>query len=446
MTSADDRLRRSRIVGWVVPLGALGVLALVVAFGIRARSKPNHAGPLGRAVVSVYDDGRPLADRWVVFQDSEGKVTSSTRSGADGKASGEVHAGSMVTVAFGTSVQHLVTILAVKPGDEIVIGEREDEGGSGNTVAPAKVLLPGPLASAARYAVSLGVGTTEVADVTRPLPMPILRRFLVDEGKFRVLGLALDASGEALAFAFDWGTLGATDGGDAEVRLPAWSTDWREQRIILSNPPAGLTKAAAELAIVVGEHAQFERGRREATVQGETSLRFSVPRPLGTDTLYRLELTYGTSGDKALHSRRAKSLPDDVRLDLRVALLPRISAAVVETTRDRSRPVAHWTVAGDVGSADATIVQLAWPDTREHVWTIVGPATQRPDLEVPELPEALRAWRPDGRPIRGAVGLFDVSGYAGYDDVRQKGIQPFNEPPEDDETVLRTSTTGALVF
>jgi hypothetical protein len=443
VTTGDDRSKRARTLRWALLLVALGAIAIVL--GVRARSAPRGAGKPGRAVVSVYDDGRPLADRWVVFQDSEGNVISSVKSGADGKASADVFAGSMVTVAYGTSVQHLITVLAVKPGDEIVIGEREDEGGAGNTVAPAKVLLPGSYPSAARYAVSLGVGTTEVADVTKALSMPILHRFVVDERKFRVLGTALSASGEDLAFAFDWGTLGPTDGGDAEVRLPSWSTDWREQSIVLSNPPAGLTKAVGEFAIIVGEHARFERGRREAPVTGETSLRFSVPRPLGADAMYRLELSYGSSGDRVVHTRRAKSLPTDVRLDLRAVLLPRISAARVETPRP-GRPVVRWTVGGDAARADATIVQLAWPETREHVWTLVGPPAQQPRLEVPELPEVLREWRPDARPIQVAVGLFDASSYAGYDDVRQKGIQLFLESPEDDEAVVRTSTTGALVF
>ena len=50
-----------------------------------------------RAVVSVYDDGRPGDGRWVVFQDAEGNVTSSMKSGADGKASGDVSAGLIST-------------------------------------------------------------------------------------------------------------------------------------------------------------------------------------------------------------------------------------------------------------------------------------------------------------------------------------------------------------
>jgi len=97
-------------------------------------------------------------------------------------------------------------------------------------------------------------------------------------------------------------------------------------------------------------------------------------------------------------------------------------------------------------SADATIVQLAWPETHEHVWTIVGPPTRETRLELPELPDALREWRPDARPIVVAAGLFDASSYAGYDDVRRKGIALFAESPEDDEAVLRTSTTGKLAF
>lgn len=428
---------------WIWAIAALVVIALLVSLTMR-RSSPRSTGKPGRVVVSVYDDGRPLADRWVVFQDADGRVVSSVRSGADGKASAELPAGSMVTVVYGTSVQHLITILAVEPGDDVVVGENEDEGGSGSTVAPAKIMLPGSYPAAARYGVSLGVGSTEVVEVGKALAMPVLRRFVVDQ-KFRVLGLAFDARGEALAFSFDWGMLGAKDGGEAEVRLPSWSTDWREQRIVLANPPHGLTQAVGDFAIIVGEHARFERGRSEASVQGDTSLRFSVPRPLGADAAYQVALTFGSSGDRAVLARRAKSMPPEVRLDLRAALLPRIAAARAEPGA-AGRPVVKWTVGGDATSADAMIVQLAWPETREHVWTIVGPPTRETRLELPELPDTLREWRPDARPMVVAAGLFDASSYAGYGDVRRKGIALFAESPEDDEAVLRTSTTGKLAF
>ena len=458
MSASDDRPRRGR---WMAPsiavgVAVLGVLAMQVlrtppapapAPAAAPPPSPAPAGRSGRASVAIYEDGRPLADRWVVFHDPDGNVAATLRSGPDGKASSDVRAGGMVTVAYGASIHQLVTVVGVQPGDEVLIGERDDdEGQAGNTVAMARIKLPSAHPSAARYGVSMGVGTTDVADVAVPLRMPILRRFLVDQRRFPVLGLAFDGAGEATAFTFALATIGEKDGGEAEVHLPAWSTDWREHRILLAHAPIGLTTIKGELAIVSGED-RFDRGVQEAAIgPDETTLRFRVPRPLGVTAVHRLALAYGTSRDKALLARRSKVMPPEVRLDLREALLPRVSGATVDRARDLGRPLVRWATSGGGAKADAAVMQLAWPETREHVWTIIAPPTTPPGFEVPALPAVLAAWRPDARPLGAAVALIEASEYAGYDDVRKKGIHLVAEPPEDDDATVTISVTGDLVF
>lgn len=461
---------------WVLPVVALAALA-GIAFLVRstppatepqaptgspsavadAASMPSPArGSAGRATVVVYDEGQPMKDRWVVFHAADGSVITSLKSGADGKASAEVHADGMITVAYGTSVRRLITILGVQPNDEVLVGEKDDdEAAPGDSVAKAKVKLPGAYPSAKRYGASLGVGLTDVADPSAPVTMSVLRRYVVGTAErppgkktFAVLGLAFDDGPDPIAYTFDWTKIGDRDGGEVEAKLPAWSKDWREHRFVLAKAPNGATSANAALAIVSGED-RFECGRRSTSFakDGDTTLSFRVPKPLGDVALFRLEAAFEGSTDKALFARRVKAIPLETRLDLQGALLPRVSNAKVARARDVARPLVRWDIAGDPAKAKALFVQLSWPETKEHLWTIVAPAGTKPGLEVPALPASLGEWRPDARAIAPAVALVDASEYATYDDVRKKGIHLLGEPPEDDDAVVTISSTGGdLVY
>lgn len=415
-----------------------------------APSASAPTGKVGRVTVGIYDDGAPMKDRWVVFHESDGRVVSSVKSGADGKASGDVHESGMVTVLYGTSVRHLMTITHVEPGDELVVGEKDnDEAEAGETIANAKVSLPGPHPKAAKYALTLGVGTTEVIDPKNAYAMPVLKRFLTAKKTFPVLGLALDAQGESAAYAFAWGMLDVepSEAGAVEtkVRLSAWSTEWREHSFALSNPPPGITQGRATLAIVSGED-RFDRGQREFQLGASApAVRFAVPKPLGETAIYRVEVQSQGSADRAVVSKRVKTLPTETTLDLRKELLPLVTNVITHSPSS-GRPSLKWTVRGDAAVADATVLQVAWPETREHVWTILLPPKTKPTFELPALPDTLKEWRPDGRLVRGACALIEASEFSGYADVRKKGIHLMSEPPEDDDSLVRFSSTGEIVF
>ena len=64
-----------------------------------------------------------------------------------------------LTVTFGTSVHHLVTVLGVEPGDDVVVGEAEDEGPAGRSLGRPSLSVrravlwgPSPASSPARRA------------------------------------------------------------------------------------------------------------------------------------------------------------------------------------------------------------------------------------------------------------------------------------------------------
>jgi hypothetical protein len=406
------------------------------------------------ALVTVFDDGTPYPDRWVVFHDAEGTVLSAAKSDAAGKVSGPVPDGGMVTVAYGSSIQHLRTIVGVKSGDSIIVGEAEDEGDEGNAIARARVTLPGPRAGAARYTLSAGVAETELSKPSEPLTLSVMERFTEGDGKpaqkdaevskrrFRVLGEAVAANGDPLAFAFAWAEVGS---GVVDVKLPAWSTSYRPITALITNAPPGLVTARGDLGVVTASANRFVRPARSTLIGANTSLRFLVPEPLGDDLAFRLELAWeGT--DKAVLARRqhAEAL---MRVDLGVELLPRVSNAMIERSNDPARPSVHWSVAGDIAPADATVLRLKWPASGEHEWTIVLPPNQRDPFRLPALPPVLSAWRPDAQPIVPAVALVESSVYENYDEVRAKGIDKAGDGLDDDEDGwLRWSSTGDIVF
>jgi hypothetical protein len=410
---------------------AAGIAALAV---IVVRTKKEKL-----AEVSVYDDGTPYADRWVVFHDPDGTVRASGKSDALGKISGSVREGGMVTVAYGSSIRRLITIVGVKPADSVLVGEKEDEGKGGDSLFRANVKLPGPRAEATRYMVSLGVAESEAPDPAQPIALSVLERFVKD-GRFAVLAEAFDRGGEPLAHAFTWAT--AADAGEVAVTMPAWSTDVRTFEALLVNPPSGVRNVRGDLGIVTASSNRFTRPSR--SVAPDSPLRFLVPAALGDDAALRIEAIWD-GNDKAGIARR-QHVQASMKIDLAAELLPRISGANVQPGSDSARPSVGWSVAS-AGSADAIVVRLKWPATGEHEWTILLPPTTRGPFRLPALPQVLASWRPDARPIAAAVGLVDSSEYESYDDVRSKGIDVAAEGLDDDEEgFVRWSTTGDLTF
>lgn len=430
-------------------LGALGV-AVVAAFALSRKTAPpvpQDAGPppssivppSTHATVSLFDDGAPMVGRTVVFHDADGRVLAATKSGADGKAIGPIPSHGLVTVVYGTSLKHLVTIAGVEPNDEVLIGEKDnDEEATGDTSAIAKVTLPSAHPRAARYAVELGVGTNSVLDAGAPVRLPVMHRYLDESRHFHVLGLALDADGGALAYTHREAP--AADAGDTEVKLPAWKTDWRQQRMRILHP-RGFTSVKADFDVHVGE-ARFDHRESAALDDPDTNLAFDIARPLGPSATYRVEVaTAGSASDRAILVRRDAKMPEIVLIDL--AHVPRVSNAVLDV-EGAARPVLQWRTDGDTSKAHALVMQVSWPATKDHVWTILAPPTTTPGFTLPSLPPELASEVPTRGALPG-VALVEASEYSGYADVKKKWIHLLSELPEEDGT-LRLSLTGEIDF
>lgn len=434
---------------------AIVVIGAALAFVGRYIGRPNAtppapstspargAPPTGTITVAAFDDGSPARDRIVVFSDEAGGLLATAKTKADGTASGPMTARGMVTIALGTSVRHLVTITAVVPGDRLVFGEEEEDEGTAGVACRIAVTAPSVVANAAKHVVSVGVNDTPLGDPKKPVTVAVLKRFVVG-GKVRTLARALDAEGKLLAYshAFVEGCAQADGGaGSLDVRLPAWSTDLRTFTVEASGGPHGTLEGS--ITLVPPGADGFALGSREAPIDGEATLVFLAPRPLGTRGRTKLEVKYEDGRDHAEIDERRDDIAETSKIALGERLLPRIRDAVVEG-QGSARPSIRWTASSSLAQADAIVARLAWPASREHVWTIVAPPDAPPRLAVPELPDELGAWRPDHRVITPAVGVVDASFWNGYADVKRKGLESLEQPPAADVVIIRSSATGEL--
>lgn len=399
--------------------------------------------PWGTATVVVFDDGNPASDRAVIFGDAAGAVLSSTKTAKDGSASGPMTPHGMVTVANSANDGHLMTVMAVEPGERIVIGEQEDEGAATERVCSAAISIASAYPNATRYGISVGVNEVPPAGPGTPVALAVLKRFVVD-GKVRAVAFARDDSGRVLAYtqALLDGCV-RTDAGPGKIAatLPAWSTDFRKLTIQASSQEHGTVEAAIKL-VPPGADA-FSLGTREAPLPGSVSLELLAPRPLGTRGKMKIEMTYEDGHDHAEIEEERADIPEKTTFALGERLLPRIRDAVVDG-QGSARPSVRWSAARSLASADALVARFAWPATREHVWTIVAPPDSPSRLVVPALPDSMAEWRPDQRPITIAVGAVETSFWNGYPDVKKMGLESIEQPPKADVVTVRSSITGDL--
>lgn len=420
----------------VLVLGA-GVVAALVGRMLTTSKAPAPPAPPtppsrvdGIAHVTVYDDGNPAADRWVVFHDAAGAVTAKAKTDKDGKASGGVANGGMVTVVVGDSVFHLFTVMGVMANDEIVAGDLEKEGGEAKTACTALVTIPEKVPGAVKHVVDLGTGVTEISEAGRALPIGVRERFLV-AGKFRVLAEALDDKGNPLAWTHAWIAGCPNDGGVVAAPLPAWSKKYKSFTFDVQNARGPLS---GDFSLLTKAEDRFARGHREGT-----PLVFLAPEPLGSDASYKLSMARCT-----LRETR-EDLAEKTTIDARDRFLAPVSDVLVgdETT---ARPNVRWRVDDGGPKPDAVVVRLAWPKTREHVWTIALAPDAPRRIVVPQLPEELATWRPNGSALTAAVATIEASFYDGFRDVAKKGLGLLEEPPEADVVSARWCGAGEIDF
>jgi hypothetical protein len=277
-----------------------------------------------------------------------------------------------------------------------------------------------------------------------------------------VLAEALDARGSSIGWAHGWGEACSRDAGPVAVKLTEWKKDYRPFAMMLSNVGDPVTMHV-EASIIRGEDDRYLRRKHELRPPYPKEVRFELPPAIlseQTSLAYRIELyttsPYDWKGGPIERTVLAQRMaptptpPDTIALDLGPGMLPRVTQPALETTTEPARPFVSFRVPSREGSdaatidADAAIVRLTWPRTREHSWTLVLSPNGPRRVRLPALPDALAQWRPDGRDTSVSVGLVDASAYASFVDVKKKGLAPLAEL--DEGATLRWAIAGDQDF
>src|SRR5690348_14379621 len=121
------------------------MLVITCLFGCSTSAEPAHR----TATVRAYEEGLGAAGRVAVFGDARGLVTNVVATDRVGVASAAVNPGDLVTIAnVGAPRFELTTYVDIAPGDEMVIGETEDEGNEGVGDVGAVIVDVAPLPDA----------------------------------------------------------------------------------------------------------------------------------------------------------------------------------------------------------------------------------------------------------------------------------------------------------
>jgi hypothetical protein len=129
-------------------------------------------GPAGNATVTVTVGGAPRANRPVIFQGPDGAEIAIATTGADGKVSANVPAGSSVTTLdlynTGDDRRSIATVMGVMPGDSIVFNGEEF------TARTATFQLPAHPDTGAIYIVETTCGRTSDGVTTTTVQLELV--------------------------------------------------------------------------------------------------------------------------------------------------------------------------------------------------------------------------------------------------------------------------------
>lgn len=376
----------------------------------------------GEAVVTVYDEGMPVAGVPVIFHEPDGAVAEVMTTGGDGKATREVTAGAMVTVL--RSPTEVSTFAAIEPGDELVVGDPRSPP-TAELVTTADLTPPGVFPGASHYVVHLGCNLAALGDPSTRTQLPVYWPCVTATNTFTTLVLALDAEAEILAHSFVT-SVSAEIGGITPVVLPPWSTAEDTLTVELSDAPDPSTSVVVDANEVAGGVAFALPGLySDLTPGGGAS--FAVPRPDGFGDRFQLGLSVlsGTIDDSSSRDlfRQYAQPPETVTIALDDALLPRVHGLNLQL-RESDRPLLAWQQDGALGDTDGGIAALDWEvfdgkGISLHSWRVLLPPGET-EFQLPELPEEFADYRvSDSSEITNlALALHDIDYVAGYAALR----------------------------
>jgi hypothetical protein len=387
--------------------------------------------PPSTATVIVTKAGVPDPGVSVVFQDAAGKVVSSALTGADGKASAVVVAGSQITVAMGVAgIRQLFTYLGVKPGDVLNVAEPYARNIS--------ITTPSGAPSGGSITVTAMAGNAACVAYGSPNGAPVSLSLWPE----CITGPVFPVRCEVLAagityYSFLKGITPAASGTTNVTGLSAWTKSADAMvpyQVDVTNAPS-LPGAGAYIGEIANGQAATGGGGIDLTA-GAATATFNVLA--GYADAYQGEMQFADTlpdfqGRFVSFARRFAPGATTHALDLAQGVLPQLSTLTLTGT---TRAVVTWTATGSLAVADSGVVNIPFDQpydggTDRITWTFIVP----PDaltLTLPELPAPLAAFAPTANATFGQMtaAFFESDLLPGYDAVRaQAGAYGLTQVP-----------------
>jgi hypothetical protein len=379
------------------PLLALG-LACVAACGkvegfADATPAAPDAIPYGAATVDVRtlnNDGLPEIGATVVFVDSDGTITR-VAAGQDGKATANVHPGSLVTAIWlQASGPYLVTILDIEPGDELRVGRPATLGNAVTGTAALTVPETTPPSPKQAYTVC---GSTPF-EGTGPVTLQWFE--YCDQADTDVIVASRDASGNESQYAY----IGNVPNGQrATIAVPGPWKFFETFNVGFTDLPAETRAIEVRRTLRSGALVLWQTGTGgEVTTQTPS---FAIPgSPVAGDTM-EVDVTVRRSNTETVYyggSNFRLRLPVNTTLQARIAdhALPFVGQPQLDLA---NRTIAWPQTAGGI-AADAIIVDTYFtrtpPDAGSSIqtqWRVIAPGGAT-SLTLPTLPTELEELLP----------------------------------------------------
>lgn len=365
--------------------------------------------PGAGVTLTVRSGANPTPNVRVLLHDATGAITSEARTDANGKVTTQTTP-SQLTVLY--SVQQggnpspdlaLLTYVGLTEGDNLVL----DTGAAFANYATFNVSFPGAQANAVTYQAVAGASCGDSSD-TAVGALPLVFTADCFRPSMAVLGFALDANDNVLAFAGAKNVAPPAMNGSAPVVLPDWSAPGSSV-VTASNLPNGAV-TRADFAVVANGATYRYLGTPTGTLEAG-GVTFATPNNFADamQSAVVAELDRGTSDYAAFALMRRENPAGTATFDFAQAL-PRVTSATLSTAT-ASRPSVSWTSAAPLTSTDGGYVGLAWgilvnPDEMQNVrWTFVVPPTAT-SVTAPQLPADATSYKPPANGVRLSGILF----------------------------------------
>jgi hypothetical protein len=411
------------------------ILTLVVCVGCGS-VKPNQlpdappaidATTRGTVRVTVLDPsgtGAPAVGANVVFIDPDGTLVKKAATDSAGKADADVLPGASVTAIIAVNTQvRLQTVLAVKPGDDLVVGTRSPDSSSAGSFT---ISYP-PFAGATSYWVTTPcVSTTFAAPASGGTPAPATIE-LANSCKLdtmEIVVVAQNASGPLNSIAKSG--VKFTSGGSTAITgsyqgLRNFTASYTNIDSGISN--LDMTRWSPD--------ALAGYSNNQSIVPTGATQTFSVTGPISTGGTVVTQVNNKSLSAAQLVRQAISGNAATYGLDVGATLLPWIKQSTFDAATNKV-----------VVPLDLTGTSAAKPDlfrislgyrridnnmTRLYGWTIFGP--EAADIVLPVLPADLGGVGPTAGDTVGitTVGMLEADTITSYDAIRNDVNAAFDQ-------------------